>query len=105
MRAGRLTEQIEVLTPIVIINEFGSQQTKYVHKFSTRAERVRVNGGRTIENQDMFYADLKNFSIRRYHPIEDFDIVVYRGKRYRILDIEYKKEEQRKVISCEKINE
>lgn len=105
MIAGRLTERIDIYTPKIVIDDFGSQHTEYIFKFSTRAERVRISGNREIDNNEMFYGELKQFSIRRYHPIENFDIIHYREKKYRILDIEYIKGEQRKILKCQLINE
>ena len=106
MISGRLRlEKIDVLKPIVIVNEFGSQETTYEHRFTTRCEVVRTSGSREVDNNDMFYGERKTFSIRYYHPIENFDIIIWKDKRYRILDIDKNRDQQRIIIQTELINE
>ena len=106
MISGRLRHEIiEVVTPKIIIDEYGSQTTVYEHKFTTRAEMVRNSGNREITNNEVFYGERKQFSIRIYHNIEDFDIVLWNRKRYRILDIERNKEQQRIIVTTELVNE
>lgn len=105
MQAGVLNEIIVVETPVIVKNEFGEQTTEYEQKFRTRAKRVRTGGGRTNDNQEIFYNEHKELSIRYYHPIGDFDIVIWQGKKYRILDIDRRRNTQEIVIKIELINE
>ena len=106
MISGRLSREIiEVVTPKIVINDFGEQTTVYEPKFKTRAEMVRNGGNRELTNNEVFYGERKQFSIRIYHNIEDFDIVIWNSKRYRILDIDKNKEQRRIIVSTEIINE
>ena len=106
MIAGRLNREIiEVVTPKIIIDEYGSQTTVYEHKFTTRAEMVNTSNNRGIINQDMVYIDRPILSIRHYHNIEDFDLIIHNKKKYRILGINHLKEQQRIEITVERIIE
>lgn len=106
MLAGRLNEIICVEELKIIKNEYGEEQTdNYVYKFKTRAE-VKYNGGnRANENNEIFFANDVNFTIRYYHNISELDRIKWGDKYYRILAIERNRQYQLINLKCTLINE
>ena len=105
MRAGLLTEVIEVYRPQTVINEFGQQETDYVLDYRTRARLFHNSGNRNIENDEVVFNYNKTFELRHYVIIDELDRIKWNGKFYRILDIEPNKQEMKLIINCELINE
>ena len=105
-RAGLLTKPIKILTPITTINEFGEQVQKYELKYKTRARVLHDNGARTIENGEIFYPYQKTFNVRSYVPISEYDLVEFDKKKYRVITIENRVEENNdKLIITELVND
>ena len=105
-RAGLLKEVINILTPTSTVNEFGEKVQTHSLKYSTRA-RVDHNGGaRGNENNEIFYSYQKTFTVRSYVPVDEFDLVEYNNKRYRIITIDNRiKDYNDKLIITELIND
>ena len=105
-RAGLLTKPIKVLTPITTINEFGEQVQEYRFKYRTRARVLHDSGTRTNENGEIFYPYQKTFNVRSYVPISEYDLVEYDRKRYRVITIENRIEDNNdKLVITELIND
>jgi hypothetical protein len=105
MRAGLLTRPITILTPETTINEFGEQVQEYKLKYKTRARVLHDSGSRDIMNGEIFYPYRKSFDVRSYVPVNEFDIIEFEGKRYRIIAIDNRIEHTNdKVIVTELIN-
>jgi len=104
MRAGILFEEIQILKLQVERNEFGEQFDLYCPCCKTRAEVVPASGSRTEESNEVFYAHTYRFTIRRYINVDDFDRIMWKGKQYRILNIDDDRVMNQKVILAELIN-
>lgn len=104
MRAGILTEIIKVLKLEQSTNDFGEQFDEYIPTCTTRAQVTPLSGGRTDENHEVFYAHAYRFIVRRYVDIEDFDRIMWKGKQYRVLNIDDDRVYNQKVINAELIN-
>ena len=105
MRAGLLTEQIEIISPEVSTNDFGEETTEWVTAYTTRARLGHNSGGRMNENNEIFYSAIKTFQIRDYVPINDYCRIVWKDRQYRILDIEPDKVQQQLTIKTELVND
>lgn len=106
IRAGLLNEVIDILSPTSTINEFGEKVQSYTKTYTTRAEVNHESGNRTLENSEIFYTYRKNFTVRSYVPITEFDLISYDGKRYRVLTIDNKiKMNNKKTVITELMNE
>lgn len=106
MRAGKLTERIEIYEPDVTQNMYGEQTTEYIFKSSCRAEIVHHRNSRNTENNEIVYPNTKTIRIRRYVVISEFFRVKLHDKFYRIIsNIEDNKEYQYKEFEIELINE
>lgn len=105
MNAGRLDEIIVIQKPIVSKDEYGANITEWVDSIRTRADVQFESGNRQNENNEIVYSYSKVFTIRYYHNIDEFDRVIWKCKKYRILSIEPDKGKQSITIRTELINE
>lgn len=104
MIAGILTEQIQILKLIEKTNDFGEPMDFYEHSCTTRANVTPLSGGRTDDNHEIFYAHTYKFIVRRYVDVEDFDRILWKGKQYRILNIDDDRVYNQKIINAELVN-
>lgn len=105
-RAGLLTKRITILEPQSIKNAYGELVQKYVEKYHTRARVFDQSGNRTQENGEIYYAYSKTFQVRSYVPVADIDLVLYNGKKYRIVTVEDRIEDENdKLLYTEQVNE
>lgn len=104
MRAGILNEVIKVLKLEQSTNDFGEAFDMYMPICETRAQVTPMSGGRTDENHEVFYAHTYKFIVRRYVKIDDFDRILWRGKQYRILNIDDDRILNQKIINAELVN-
>lgn len=105
-RAGLLTQIIKVLSPSSTTNSFGELIQTFTPTYRTRARVDHQSGNREIENNEIYYAYTKTFQVRSYVPVTEKDLIEYKGKRYRIITIEDRKEDENdKILTTEQINE
>lgn len=105
MRAGPLDSIITILHHKVERDEFGAQVDTYMPKCNTRADVIDNSGGMKDENGEHFYQYTKQFYIRRYVPVCEFDRVLYRDKQWTILSISDDRIINQKILTCEQVNE
>ena len=105
MDAGTLNEVISVYSTTVVKNSFGEEEEQLVKKFDTRACIWHRSGGRRLTNDSIVYDYSKTIQVRYYVDIDDFDIILWEGKYYRILDIEPNKRDLCKTINIEQIQQ
>ena len=105
MQAGILTENITIKRPTVEKNAYGEEVTEYAVIWTTRARLVHTGGGRTVENESIFYSQTKTFEVRDYVPIDYYDIIEWNNHEYRVIDIEPFKQQQKINIRAELIND
>ena len=105
MKAGLLTEQIEIYSPTTIKNEYGEETTSYIWSYSTRARLIHDRGNRDIENNEVVFNHFKTFHVRIYVPVHNLDRIKWNDEFYRIVDIEPDRKLQEKIIKVELIND
>lgn len=105
MQAGRLNEIIKIWSKTTRINEYGEAVDEYDKSYITRAKVDHKSGGRSVENNEVFYSYYKTFNVRFYVPILDTDRIEYQGHLYRILSTEHRREYNEIIINTELINE
>lgn len=86
MQAGLLREDICILRPQTITNEYGETAQEYAPAIHCKAH-IKRESHREIENQEIVYTDRLEVQIRHYHKISDYDRVCWCGRVYRILSI------------------
>lgn len=105
MRAGLLKEIITILSPIITKNKFGEQTQEWKKKCQTKARVIYNNGSRINENGDIFYSSVLNLEVRYYVNVDEYDNIIWKDKKYRILSIIPDKDNNKKNISIELIND
>lgn len=105
MRAGLLTEHIDILTPKLTLNSVGEQVTEYEFKYSTKARIVNRRRSREQQNGEVWYPGAKTIEVRIYHAINTYDLVKWMGKKYRILSIDYDRANMCQRLELEEVNE
>lgn len=105
MRAGLLTEIINILRPALSRNEFGEQEETYEKHYTTKARVINNSGNREDTNGELRISYIKTFEVWKYVDIKDTDWIEWEGKRYRILSIDLDKVQQKKTIKTEEVNE
>ena len=74
-------------------------------KAITRARVIHNNGNRPLQNSEVFYSYNKTFQVRIYVNVDEFDLIKYDNKFYRILSLDKNKEEQLITINTELVND
>lgn len=105
MQAGLLNEVVRLFHVEKHINDYGEETVNYKLYFNTRAKHNHDSGTRVNENNEIVYDYTKTFNIRSYVPVQETDIIEFKGKRYRIITIEKRREYNDILIKSELINE
>lgn len=105
MRAGLLTELINIKRRVTKVNESGQKEHNYEKIRTTRARVIYTSGARTIENKDIVWEYQYKFEVWDYVDVTEKDIIEYDTKEYRIKSINHDKKQQKKIISTELITE
>ena len=84
MRAGLLTESIQVKRPVVTTNALGEQVMTYSDLYSTRARLVRHNRNRDNVDGNTTMTNNIVLQVRSYHDIQQNDIIIYKGATYNV---------------------
>lgn len=105
MRAGLLTESVEIWEKSIVKNGYGEETETWSLKYSTKARLVHDGGNRVVQNDEVFLTHLKTFQVRSYVPVTDWDRVKWDNKYYRILNIEPDRERMNITIKVELIDD
>lgn len=106
MLAGLLEHRILVEKPELITDEYGAETTVWEILKQTRSSVKIDSGSRTNENNEIFHDYKVTFTVRYYHTdITEDCRIIWKGKKYRILNIFPDQHIQRILISTELINE
>lgn len=105
MRAGLLTELIDIKRRVTKVNESGQKEHTYSVINTTRARVIYTSGNRTIENKDILWDYQYKFEVWDYVDVNEKDIIVHDKKEYRIKSINHDKHQQKKIITTELITE
>lgn len=106
MRAGLLTETIQIQKPVTTETQYSGGETDYEDYITTRAQVIHSgNGRRTSESEIIANVYTVKFIIRIYHKVKYGMIVMHEGIRYHILDINPEKVKQCITITAEVWNE
>lgn len=103
--AGRFDEMIEVWQTYVTENDYNEQVNEFNFKNRARAHVRYDSGQRLIENNEIFYSYVRTFEVRDYVDVNEFNRIKYKGKFYRILNIQPIKKDRILIIQTELIND
>lgn len=99
MRAGILKDTIVFQNVIKTKDDFGGSDFTYEDVFSTKARAVFNGGSREDSNNEIHYVYTVEFTIRGYHQVNEDMVVLFMGKRYRILSIDDTIRTQKTIIT------
>ena len=103
--SGQLTEVLEFYKVVETQSESGYKSTEEVFMFKVRAERSKNRENYLVDAGELFHSSELTFRLRYRKEIEDTNIVVYEGQRYRVTSLDKYMEENQLTIMLEKINE
>lgn len=105
MKAGSLTDEIELLKPNYSTNEFGESLTVYESFLKTKANVIHSGGYKTINNNELFWGLNKVFKLRYYVEVKKDFRIKWQNQTYTITTIEKDKNAQQIIITAELLNE
>lgn len=87
MQSHLLKQSIDIYELTTNKTAYGTIQTSYELKYSTRAY-VRFNSeNMTVSEGEVFFPVNRTFIVRSYVPVVETDQIEFEGKRYKILSI------------------
>lgn len=105
MRAGLLTENVDIMRPTTVRTVYGDEHVDYYVEYQTRARVENMTSQRTEENSEVLYNFQKRFTLRVYVPVQEFDRIRWKGKYYRIVSLEKDEREMRITVIGELVND
>lgn len=84
MRAGLLSEVVNIYRPTVTVNTLGEQVTVYSMVHAYRARVMHRSHGRENFNGDIIYPNTQTLQMRIYVDVHDNDIIKFQDHYYRI---------------------
>ena len=103
--SGQLTEYLEFYRVVETQSESGFKHTDEVFLCRVRAERTKNKETYEVNADEVFHFNELTFRLRYRKDIEETNIVVYNGERYRITSLNPWKVENQITIILQKINE
>lgn len=103
--SGQLTEILDFYKIVETQSESGFKHNEEVHMFKVRAERLKNKETYTVDAAELFHSSELRFRLRFRREIEETNIVVYEGQRYRITSLDKYMEDNQLTIILSKINE
>lgn len=107
MRAGGLTDKLEVLEPLAEVNGFGEERMAYGARGEIRAERVQMGGRRSEEAGEHFPDYSVKYNVRYGHEVkENWRVKDMRyGYLYAVTNVIPNMRKGMKTLVCERVNE
>lgn len=105
MRAGSLNENIEILRSVKERDEYGIDKETWQSFAKTKAAVRYMSGSKTVDVQEVFFAETVEFVIRYYHNIKPTDRIKYYNQIYRIISINPDKRANSQTLVTELVNE
>lgn len=103
--SGKLTEILKFYRVIETQSDSGFKSTDEEYMFQVRAERLKNKETYLVDADELFHSSELTFRLRYRKEIEETNIVVYEGKRYRITSLDKYMEDNQLTIILSKIND
>ena len=103
--SGQLTEILDFYKVVETQSGSGYKHTEEVFMFKVRAERTKNKETYTVDAEELFHSSELRFRLRYRKEIDETNIVVYEGQRYRITSLDKYMEENQLTIILAKIND
>lgn len=103
--SGQLAEYLEFYKVVETQSVSGYKSTSEVFMFRVRAERTKNKETYLVDADELFHSNELTFRMRYRKEIDETNIVVYRGQRYRITSLDKYIRDNQYTIILQKINE
>lgn len=103
--SGQLTEILKFYKVVETQSGSGFKHTEEVYMFQVRAERTKNRENYLLNADELFHSSELTFRIRYRKEIDETNIVVYEGNRYRITSLDKYMQDNQLTITLSKINE
>lgn len=104
--SGQLTETLEFYKVVETQSESGYKSTSEEFMFKVRAERVKNKETYLVDAEELFHSSELTFRLRYRKEIDETNIVIYEGQRYRITSLDkYIRDNKQLTIILQKIND
>lgn len=103
--SGALTEVLSFYRIVETQSASGYKHTEEEFMFTCRAARTKNKENYTVDAEELFHTNELTFRLRLRREVEETNIVVYNGDRYRITSLQPWPRENEMVIILAKINE
>ncbi len=105
MRAGLLNENIAIYRAVKERDDYGIDKEQWQYYCQTKAQVKYMSGSKTVDVQEVFFAETVEFTIRYYHNIMPTDRIKYYNQFYRIISINPDKRNHSQTLVTELVNE
>ena len=103
--SGKLTEKLTFYKVVENQGASGYKQVTEEKMFDVRAERIKNKENYLVDADELFHLNELTFRIRYRKEIEETNIVVYNGERYRITSLDKYIHDNQLTLILQKINE
>lgn len=103
--SGQLTEILEFYKVVETQSDSGFKSTSEVFMFRARAERTKNKENYLVDADELFHSSELTFRLRYRKEVDETNIVVYEGQRYRITSLDKYAHDNQMTIILAKINE
>ena len=104
MNSCLLKDAVDIYELVTTKTEYGTIQTSYELKYSTRAFARFNSENMTVSEGEVWFPITRTFIVRAYVPVVETDQIEFEGKRYRILSINKNKYYNNQEINTTLIN-
>lgn len=104
MRAGELTERIEILEPVTAMSASGSRSTTWESRGTWFSQVKSSRGYRTVEGGELFPDHTATFLVRGSVPTGENWRLRHNGILYSITSVETSRRLGMKTLTAERVN-
>jgi SPP1 family predicted phage head-tail adaptor len=103
--SGALYEKLDFYRVVETQSESGYKSKEEEFMFTVRAERTKNKETYLVDAEELFHFNELTFRIRYRKEIDETNIVVYQGDKYRITSLDKYIRDNELIIKLQKINE
>lgn len=103
--AGEYKEYVTVYRAEITVNSVGEELEDWKEVTVTRAKVEKTRGNRELIDSEIVYTSERDFTLRHYVDIKEYDHLEYQGKMYKVLNIDYFPERMEKKVTASLIND
>ena len=82
MRAGLLTDKLEIWQPSSVTDDFGAENTTWEYLTTIKASVTYQSGDKITDNDEILTTYSLTADIRKYHALNETMRVVFNGRKF-----------------------